>query len=450
MTPLGMRIIGTVVLVVAACAVMVYAAAASSTIRPAEPPSAARKQQKPRRRLGKVAPRASRPFAPTLSDSSRDVRATRSESIIKVRFEAVLDAGERSIRRQMRIESAASWMPSGTIAVVPPTSGPGTDVLGVIIAAGGDTYGPLGYALCKRLRRIGCMHPVRLFYNGDAERPDSAQQRLLDAIPGVRTVSLHDAWPDLRVKGFACKVLAVAAGLREFGKVLVLDADVVMYGDICGVVESAGALRMNALFFQDLVDNIVGEHLLPASTWSAFGLTAPAGERQQDSSCMYIDARSEQARRGVTFALYCAMHHADVYGAMWGDKDTWRIGMRLANCEYAMAPVPPGGVGVIRNGTFYGKEFMQHDPFLAEAGMPNGMGWKPLPLYTNGAKLASRDPPTHTLDAAEWNFMCDAVENSDTDNTLVLESGRMRRLPLWAAAAHREQREHMEEYAAVS
>ena len=311
----------------------------------------------------------------------------------------------------LRVEGAQmSWLPTGTFAMRTDL-GEGD---GIVMAAGGPRYGPLGYAALKRVREYGGTLPVEWWHAGPSEKPLDEQAKLLEDLGGVKVLDLCEVTglSPKAAQGFQAKVLAVYHS--SFRRCVVMDADLVPYDNPCDLIDPllTHLPDQGAYVFGDFVDCFVGSYLMPHHVWTDLGLAPACDERQQESALMFLDRSAPGMVSALAFAAYCAHHAKVVYksNVLWGDKDTWRIGFRLFRVAYAMSPIPPGAVGrgpVSDPDRVMASCFLQHHPTKAARGLPDGTGWVSAPLYGNGRKRPMKHAPNVTFDGAEWNMTCD-------------------------------------------
>lgn len=334
----------------------------------------------------------------------------------------------------LKIKSTASWIPTGfkNIRVCEKYKGPG-----IVIAAGGPKYGPLGYALVSHLRRLNCSLPIEVWYAGTKEQPTENEIKAWEKLDNIELVNIRDYVPsEFEIAGFQSKVYATCA--TSLNPTLTIDADALMYKDPTYLLKNLVSSKCGAFFFQDYVDGSVGAHLLPEKIWRNLGIVEPAEERQQESCLIFLDRNAPNILSALAFVEYCADHSEKVYKTLWGDKDTWRLGCRLLNATYEMSMMPPGAVGNMSKNIFEGACFLQHDPLESVRGLPDGKHWVSVPLCGNGVKKPEKIP-THTLDGAEWNFMCNRVK-SNQKSSLRLSEGKQRLVTQEIAVAHKHQK----------
>ncbi len=354
---------------------------------------------------------------------------------------------ETTVPPQLCIEGAfgdrgVSWLPTGTFPIRT-DFGQGD---GIVMAAGGSQYGPLGYAALKHIRLLGGALPIEWWYAGPPEKPSDAQIKLLEDLSNIKILDLCDVTglSPQATQGFQAKVLA--AYHSSFRRCIVMDADIVPYDDPCPLL---GPLlsqlpEQGAYVFGDFVDCFVGSYLMPLHVWTDLGMPPACDERQQESALMFLDRSAPGMLSALAFAAYCAHHAKVVYksNVLWGDKDTWRIGFRLFNVAYVMSPIPPGAVGrgpVHNPDKVIASCFLQHHPTKARRGRPDGTGWVSAPLYGNGRKKPMQRSPNVTFDGAEWNMTCDpSVKN----RMFRLTEGLARSTPRSITQAHSEQSTH--------
>jgi hypothetical protein len=204
---------------------------------------------------------------------------------------------------------------------------------GIVICAGGSALFTNAYVLIHVLRNaLQCRLPIEVWYFGSAEMSPRMVSllRLLDAEPVDATVMLATR-PAAISDGWQLKIYALM--WSAFDEVLLLDADLVPTRDPACVFDWAAYRETGAVLWPDVVDLLAQNPI-----WDACGLpsrTVPAIESGQ--------VLIHKARRWA--ALQVTLHlneRAEYYYRMiYGDKDSWLLGLLLTRSPHAVVPRRP-------------------------------------------------------------------------------------------------------------
>ena len=158
--------------------------------------------------------------------------------------------------------------------------------------------------------------------------------------------------------------------------------------------------QAGALFWPDYVTTP-----LTNSIWT-ITRTAHTIEREFETGVIAVDKR--RAWRALKAAAHFCSHASFYNRYLWGDKDTFRFGFKVAGLEYAFNPAylvslgvlvsgdnPKGGVALLENGEipagagYCGQNMVQMD-FAQGGGEP-----QPLFIHANGIRKNYKDevPP---------------------------------------------------------
>ncbi len=204
---------------------------------------------------------------------------------------------------------------------------------GIVVCAGGAKIFTSAYVLLSILRRtLGCLLPVEVWHFGRREM--SSGMKMLVAELGADTVdaeavlashpaAIHDGW---QLKPYALM-------WSRFADVLLLDADQVPVRDPSPLFDWPAYAETGAVFWPDVVDL---DECNPA--WAICGL-APERCPSLDSGQVLVDKRRHWAALQVTLHLN---ERAETYYRMiYGDKDTFLLGWRLAKAGHIVVPHRP-------------------------------------------------------------------------------------------------------------
>lgn len=128
---------------------------------------------------------------------------------------------------------------------------------GIVVVAGGPSYGTLAVELVRSIRAYGCRLPIEVFHLGPAERECGACDELaaLDGVVLRDLLSGHPTLCEAAGFGYAAKPLAVAAS--SFEEVLLLDADNTCCADPSHLFECAAYREAGAVFWCDMYSSAV-------------------------------------------------------------------------------------------------------------------------------------------------------------------------------------------------
>jgi hypothetical protein len=208
---------------------------------------------------------------------------------------------------------------------------------GIVICAGGPALFTNAYVLVHVLRnKLQCQLPIEVWYFG----PDEMSPRMLSLLrmlgvkPVDATVELAKR-PAAISEGWQLKVYAFM--WSGFEEVLLLDADVVPTCDPACVFDWVAYRETGAVLWPDIVDLIAQNPV-----WNACDLE-PRTIRAIESGQVLM----HKARRWP--ALQVALHlneRAEYYYKMiYGDKETWLLGLLLTRSPHAVIPRRPASDG---------------------------------------------------------------------------------------------------------
>jgi hypothetical protein len=202
---------------------------------------------------------------------------------------------------------------------------------GIVIAAGGSGLTTCAWVLVDRLRRVGCTLPIELWHLGEVEL--GPRVRGYFEARGVHCVDARTqsggntlpSWTTWGLKPFAVRH-------SRFREVLLLDADNVPLVDPTYLFDDPGYCQTGALFWPDY-----GRFTADHPAWELFDLPH-LEEPEQESGQMVVD----RARTELALTHVAALNLAGdiVYRYVHGDKDTWRLGFRLAGAPYQWVEHP--------------------------------------------------------------------------------------------------------------
>lgn len=209
-----------------------------------------------------------------------------------------------------------------------------------IVMAGGGVYFPSAWCNIRLIRHHGCQLPIELWYFGSKDEMPKAWQELVKPY-GVRCIDADEVRrmrPFRILRGWELKPYAVANS--HFRKVLSLDADCHPMKDPTFMMDDPRFLGTGAQFFRDLGKGVGAN--IKSAVQEFFGLEV-RDEWAFESGAFAID--KEKWKAALNMVLVLNEYSDMVYKVLYGDKDTFQIGARLAGQEYAIPPHAPGGGG---------------------------------------------------------------------------------------------------------
>ncbi len=211
---------------------------------------------------------------------------------------------------------------------------------GIVILAGGPVYFLNAYVNCVMLRHMGCNLPIEWFYLGKEMKPEWLEE--VSKIEGVTLVDLGGDQIDNTKErgGWQNKVNAVLCS--SFHHVLFLDADCFPLRDPSFLFEHDFYKSTGCVLFQDPFEWRPDQL---ARLKDIFGVDLPA--RQVESGQMLFN--KARCMDGLLACQELNQNSQETYKHLFGDKDTFIIGMIQAGCDYKMSPghvksANPGGM----------------------------------------------------------------------------------------------------------
>lgn len=210
---------------------------------------------------------------------------------------------------------------------------------GIVICAGGSALFTNAYILIHVLRNwLHCRLPIEVWHFGSAEL-SARMMSLLQALDvvtvdataelGGRAVTISDGWQ--------LKICALM--WSRFAEVLLLDADQVPTRDPSCVFDWVAYRETGAVLWPDTVDLIEQNPI-----WELCGLeprTVPAIESGQ----VLIDKVRHWPALQVTLHLNERAEY--YYQLMYGDKETWLLGLLATRSPHAIVPFRPASDGAL-------------------------------------------------------------------------------------------------------
>jgi hypothetical protein len=204
---------------------------------------------------------------------------------------------------------------------------------GIVICAGGASMFTNAYVLLHLLRHtLGCTLPVEIWHLGPAELSPRMRNLLseLDATC-VDGMAFESGLPPDTIDGWRLKALALVGS--SFRNVLLLDADQTPVRCPADVFDWPEFRRTGAILWPDILDLDTKNPV-----WDLCGLE-PAGRPSVETGQILID--KQRHWRGLQIALRLNIEADDVYRLIYGDKDTFLLGLLLAEEDFSIVPQRP-------------------------------------------------------------------------------------------------------------
>lgn len=198
-----------------------------------------------------------------------------------------------------------------------------------IIYVGGGVYWPGIVVGIRMLRHFGCMLPVEVWYRGNVEAINP------DDLKDIDNVSFHDIdsmrsldatqRADGPGGGWQAKLFALMH--TRLSHVLYLDADAYVVNDPCGLFR-----HLDNTPFAYWYD-------LPGQSRSIkWDKVYPAGKNTQviqvQGGQLLIDRI--KGWKLIYIADYICNHSSYFFNYMYGDQDSWRVGLAMGSCGYTV------------------------------------------------------------------------------------------------------------------
>lgn len=230
-----------------------------------------------------------------------------------------------------------------------------TQERGIVIPTGTKTFRHACHLVATLRQTLRTSLPIEVFYAGEKDLPASQRQTLaqlgqVDGGGGIEFIDVLRRFDDRTLKlatgGWAIKAFA-ALGSR-FAEAVVLDADAVFVQPPDVLLAQRGYAETGALMFHD---RLLWQGAFPARhNWWHSQVRQPSGALNR--SLVWTQRYAEEADSGVVVldkgrlgVLLGLLHVAwqntqavrdDVtYKLVYGDKESWWLGMELAGAPYS-------------------------------------------------------------------------------------------------------------------
>lgn len=226
---------------------------------------------------------------------------------------------------------------------------------GYVICAGGK-YVKLAIHTIKVLRLLGSHLPVEVFYNGKDDMNDQ-QHAYLKTMKSVRVVDLQSIFDTemLGLKTWDIKPFALLAS--SFAEAMLMDADTVFVNSPEDLYDDPGYVSTGTAFFYDRtlfgyiagnqtawINKIVPEPL--SRTLKLSRMYNQTTNYEQEAGVVLIDKSRRLFGMLATCRLNFPDFKPDLHKFTHGDKESFWLGMELANEPYYFIPTLSGSVGL--------------------------------------------------------------------------------------------------------
>jgi len=217
---------------------------------------------------------------------------------------------------------------------------------GIVICTGNQHFDEALVAL-KSLQILENELPIEVVYSTSDDLSLNNQKILKTNFSNVRLVDLsliafNDSY--LKLRGWEAKPFAVLAS--RFEQVLLMDADVLFFEKPSILFKNKYFNQTGTLFFYDRL-KLKGHTIEWIRTFS-LNNSQPLPKRTQESGVVLID------KSRVLFGLLSICKLNDyherrrvTYRYLYGDKDTWWLGLHILNIPYSFFSTMPAAIGRI-------------------------------------------------------------------------------------------------------
>jgi hypothetical protein len=217
---------------------------------------------------------------------------------------------------------------------------------GIVICTGNRHF-DLALVALKALQILENELPIEVVYSTSNDLSLNNQKILKKIFPNIRLIDLslmafNDSY--LKLRGWEIKPFAVLAS--RFEQVILMDADVLFFEKPEILFKNKYFIQTGTLFFYDR-PNLRDDIIKLIQTFSSNN-SQPLPMRTQESGVVLID------KSRVLFGLLSICKLNDyherkrvTYVYLYGDKDTWWLGLHIINMPYSFLPTMPAAIGQI-------------------------------------------------------------------------------------------------------
>lgn len=225
---------------------------------------------------------------------------------------------------------------------------------GIVICAGGK-YVKLAVHAIKVFRLLGCNLPVEVFYNGPDDM-NVKQQEYLKKLKNVTVKDINDFInaKELNLQTWDLKPFSML--LSSFAETILLDADTIFVHSPETITDDPGYLKTGTAFFYDRT--LFGYNPHNATSWLETIMPPPLSDQlvnsrmynrttnyEQEAGVVVIDKSRRLMGLLATCRLNFPDYKQDLHKYTHGDKESFWLGMELADEPYYFIPSMAGTVG---------------------------------------------------------------------------------------------------------
>jgi alpha 1,2-mannosyltransferase len=220
---------------------------------------------------------------------------------------------------------------------------------GIVICAGGMAYTTCAWVCISILRKLGCLLPIEVWYDGmEIDRHMAHKFKEL----GVICRNCRD-YVEAGIRGFAIKPFALLHS--SFKEILLLDADNNCVRDPTYLFASDEYLANGAIFWPDMWKT---PRVNPI--WKIIG-SRQYDSPEQESGQLLIN--KEKCWKELNLCMHFNLQ-PQYYKMLLGDKDTFKFAWLALHRPYHMISTLPGFGGYVnKDNEFFGLSMVQHDMY---------------------------------------------------------------------------------------
>lgn len=229
---------------------------------------------------------------------------------------------------------------------------------GIVICAGGK-YVKLAVHAIKVIRLLGCNLPVEVFFNGPEDMNPKQQEYLRNLkYVQVKDINAYINAQELGLKTWDIKPFSLL--LSSFAETILLDADTIFVHSPETILDDSGYLKTGTAFFYDRT--LYGYNVHNATAWFETVMPPPLSNQllssriynrttnyEQEAGVVVVD----KSRRLLGLLATCRLNFPDykveLHKYTHGDKESFWIGMEMADEPYSFIPSMAGSVGGFKN-----------------------------------------------------------------------------------------------------
>ena len=220
------------------------------------------------------------------------------------------------------------------------------------------------------LREHGCTLPIELFY-ADSLEMEEKHRRMFDEL-SVTCINVQDSllFQTYNARNFSIK--AIALYCSSFAEAIWMDADIIPMIDVTDLFQCEHYQAHGYTFQLDIWSSGRNPNLFSYTLgqfFSQFNQKIQAGEPELDSGLFMF--HKTRLAKALDILLLLNLNHAVTYKSMYGDKDTFKLSIKLTEGSFSstdLAPLPIGKFFAHErlfcgNGVLFRRFDEEHRPF---------------------------------------------------------------------------------------